>query len=309
MMTINQEPIVLLVDDNEKFRDYIRDATLAQKREFQTTSTFKMAQKFVHDRPNDLFAAYIDCHLHTEEQSGLELVRYFRRVAPERVVSYLLTSDERDDTEDEALDAGAYHVFNKNTPIHRLIRYATKAHIEKLLIKDHTDRLTGLLSYGTFCEMVEAEMQATRTRKDEMHPSVFFLLFIDVDYFKSINDEHGHLFGDEALKRIAATMRHNLRPGDHVCRKSGDEFLIWLFGATERQAMSIAKKLQLKVRETRLNDKEDEPAIYSSITFGFAQIRREEMSMDIHGDLLKLIDLADTGGKRGLLAAKRNRQR
>ncbi len=307
MATI-EEPIVLLVDDNENFRDYIRDASRAQNREFQTVSTFRLAQKFAHDRPNDQLVAYIDRHLHTPEQNGLELVRYFRRVAPERVVSYLLTSDERDLTEEEALDAGAYHVFNKNTPIHRLIRYAKKSHIDKLLVKENTDRLTGLLTYGTFCEMVEAEMLATRTRKDEQHPSNFALLFFDVDYFKLFNDERGHLFGDEALRRIAATLRHNLRPGDHICRKSGDEFLVWLFGATERQAETIGRKLQMKVGETRLSDNENEPAVYGSVSFGLSCIGREEISADAHKDLERLVEGADTGGKRSLQSAKQGRR-
>lgn len=307
-MTATKEPIVLVVDDNSTFRDFIRDASKAQEREFQTVSTFRLAQKFVHERPNELFAALIDRHLHTEEENGLALVRYFRRVAPERVVSYMLTSDERDATEEEALDAGAYHVFNKNTPVHRLIRYCSRAHIEKLLIKDTTDRLTGLLSFGTFCEMAEAEMHAARTRQDKQHPGVFSLLFFDVDYFKAINDERGHLFGDEALRRISATLRHNLRPGDHICRKSGDEFIVLLGGTDELRAETIGHKLQMKVRETRLNEPEDGKAVHASVSFGLAQMRREEMSADVHSDLLRLIELADTGGKRGLLIVKRQRR-
>ena len=53
------------------------------------------------------------------------------------------------------------------------------------------------------------------------------MILFDVDYFKSANDQFGHIFGDEVLKYVAQRMRQNIRQGDIAARVGGDEFLIF----------------------------------------------------------------------------------
>ena len=60
------------------------------------------------------------------------------------------------------------------------------------------------------------------------------VLMVDVDHFKSINDQHGHAVGDLVLSRIADQIRHQLRPADHLARYGGEEFVI-LLTMTDRQ--------------------------------------------------------------------------
>lgn len=69
------------------------------------------------------------------------------------------------------------------------------------------------------------------------------LLMLDVDFFKSINDTHGHLVGDRALKLISARMRHNLRFYDTPFRYGGEEFVIILNNTGPREAKRIGQRL------------------------------------------------------------------
>lgn len=69
------------------------------------------------------------------------------------------------------------------------------------------------------------------------------LIMLDVDYFKTINDTHGHLVGDRALQLIAARLRHNLRFYDTPFRYGGEEFVIILSDTGAQEARAIAHRL------------------------------------------------------------------
>ena len=180
MMT-SEASSVLLVDDDQDFRRYIREASRAEGREFNTASNFNVALSVIHKEQKRYMSIFVDIHLHQAERGGLQLVEYVRKVAPHRVVPYVLTGDESDETEDAALETGAYHVFYKNTPVRRLIRYTRLAYVRKLVENQTKDKLTGLLNYETFQEMVMAEMSTARDHPDPQHPESFSLLFLCLD--------------------------------------------------------------------------------------------------------------------------------
>lgn len=98
------------------------------------------------------------------------------------------------------------------------------------------DGMTGLLNRESFL----SELDQRR-----LEPGA--LLFIDVDNFKTINDEHGHLAGDEALLAVCAAVRSGLRDGDVVARIGGEEFAALLIGAGEDEAMLVAERIRSEV--------------------------------------------------------------
>jgi diguanylate cyclase (GGDEF)-like protein len=103
-----------------------------------------------------------------------------------------------------------------------------------------TDPLTGLLNRRSFLE----EMNRRVERLDrEGLPGT--LMFVDLDYFKALNDAWGHEIGDEALTLTAQLLRDTVRPADLVARLGGDEFALWLDGSDELTAAERGERLRL----------------------------------------------------------------
>lgn len=75
------------------------------------------------------------------------------------------------------------------------------------------------------------------------------LLFVDVDGFKKINDEHGHLFGDRVLAHVASRIKCNVRKDTEIIRFGGDEFIILLTDAAITQACAVAERIRCAVGE------------------------------------------------------------
>lgn len=99
----------------------------------------------------------------------------------------------------------------------------------------HHDVLTGLPNRGLFHELL-GNAVARWQRLD----GKFAVLFLDLDRFKAINDEHGHERGDLLLKQFAARLRAAVRTADTVARLAGDEFVILLEGASNTADLSTA---------------------------------------------------------------------
>jgi diguanylate cyclase (GGDEF)-like protein len=101
------------------------------------------------------------------------------------------------------------------------------------------DALTGLHNYRVFHRRLTEEEERSRRYG---HP--FSLLILDLDYFKTINDTHGHLAGDEALRAIAARIGHAVRPVDLVARYGGEEFALILPETASVGALATAERIR-----------------------------------------------------------------
>ena len=70
------------------------------------------------------------------------------------------------------------------------------------------------------------------------------IIMIDLDHFKKLNDKHGHLFGDECLKKAARAIEHEVaRPSDCVSRYGGEEFIVLLPNTNSKGAYNISKRM------------------------------------------------------------------
>jgi diguanylate cyclase len=122
--------------------------------------------------------------------------------------------------------------------------------IEAHMSLSMTDPLTGLLNRRGFDEQLEARI-AARRRDGE----AFSVLVLDVDYFKQINDNYGHLVGDRMLVAVAQALRESLRQADSVARYGGDEFAILLPNSTLEEGVVVAHKLTSKVASTAVEER------------------------------------------------------
>ena len=111
-----------------------------------------------------------------------------------------------------------------------------------------TDGLTGLLNRRAFDDAIDAEI-----RRTSRSGTALSLLLVDVDLFKSYNDQYGHLAGDEALRRVANLLKGSLkRPGDVVARFGGEEFVAILPDTDEDGAYLVAEGFRRALSDARL---------------------------------------------------------
>lgn len=108
------------------------------------------------------------------------------------------------------------------------------------------DALTGAFNRGAILEILEMELH----RASRLGSQVGILL-ADVDHFKSLNDEFGHLAGDGALQAVAETMRRSLRPYDSLGRYGGEEFLVVLPDCPPEVTATVAERLRAQVETLR----------------------------------------------------------
>lgn len=116
---------------------------------------------------------------------------------------------------------------------------------EKLQVLASTDELTAILNRRAFTSLVADYLKGGPPLQAVTEGT---FLVIDADYFKRINDNHGHDWGDEALQRIAMTVKDSVRENDLVGRIGGEEFGVLLVGADLATARVVAERIQRAVR-------------------------------------------------------------
>ena len=108
-----------------------------------------------------------------------------------------------------------------------------KKSIERLNFKASHDELTGAYNRAGFDLLLSSLDQAST-----------YLLMLDVDNFKAINDTYGHQTGDKVLKKLVQVLKKNFRSDDYICRLGGDEFVVFMVHSDETQRKLIKMKLE-----------------------------------------------------------------
>ncbi|EOS55649.1 GGDEF domain-containing protein [Paenibacillus barengoltzii] len=114
--------------------------------------------------------------------------------------------------------------------------------IRKMREAANRDFLTSLYNSRAFAKKMEQKIAAAQ--RDNIP---FTLLIIDIDYFKRVNDQYGHLAGDAVLLQIADVMRETFSQRDHIARKGGEEFVILVDRCDADQIKVIAERLRRNV--------------------------------------------------------------
>jgi diguanylate cyclase (GGDEF)-like protein len=147
-----------------------------------------------------------------------------------------------------------------------------------------TDRLTGLASREHMIRRIEDRLVRQQRRGDD---TAFALLFLDVNGFKLVNDQHGHAIGDKVLAELGQRMQGTLRDGDLVARWSGDEFVILLDRLVAGDAaQQVVDKLHAALAAP-LACLPTEPATQVSVAIGLARCPEDGR------DLASLLKAAD----------------
>jgi len=158
-------------------------------------------------------------------------------------------------------------------------------YVERVKQLAYLDGLTGIFNRRFFELRIMEEIERARRYGTGMA-----VVMIDIDQFKRLNDEFGHLLGDEVLRQVSSLFQRQLRKIDVVCRYGGEEFAILLSQTNTPQAMTIAEKLRRMVEGWQF------PGVPRTVT-----ISAGVASFPIHGKTRdEIIHAADSG----LYAAK-----
>ncbi|USE84838.1 GGDEF domain-containing protein [Acinetobacter tibetensis] len=136
------------------------------------------------------------------------------------------------------------------------------------------DPLTNLLNRRGFYEKAKSALSC-------ISQDTYFLLMCDIDHFKRINDQHGHLIGDSILQQVGQIIRENVRDQDLVGRFGGEEFILLLQVDDQHQAYTIAERIRVNIETSQLSVSK----ISVTASFGLAQIFEQ--------DFIRAIGVAD----------------
>jgi diguanylate cyclase (GGDEF)-like protein len=188
---------------------------------------------------------------------GVEVCRRLRASGKEPYI-YILLLTARTESVDlvEGIEAGADDYLTK--PLNALeLRARLRAGRrivelqeqllmarEALRLQATHDGLTGLLNRSAVMEILHKEL--ARSHRGDQPLS---LLLVDLDHFKQINDQHGHLAGDAVLREAAARMKSAIRRYDSLGRYGGEEFLVVLPGCDTAGGAAQAERLRLSLAQ------------------------------------------------------------
>ena len=150
------------------------------------------------------------------------------------------------------------------------------------------DPLTGVANRRYFYQRAAIEIVAAYRRRAPLT-----CLMLDIDFFKRVNDDHGHAAGDQVLKRVAEIIAAGIRPYDLLGRLGGEEFAVLLPDADQKTALAIAERLRIAIGAS--------PALVDgiplpvTISIGVSALTAEDATID------PLLDRAD----RALYQAKK----
>ena len=157
--------------------------------------------------------------------------------------------------------------------------------LEKTRDETRRDPLTGIFNRRALDDYLTALIDNNRLRRKS-----FALLLLDIDNFKSVNDNYGHLVGDQVIRAMAGACVDVLREDDFVARFGGEEFVALMPGASKRAAAKRADKLRAAIANTRfsLPAENREDYLHLTVSIGVTEFQ----SGDTRAGLIERADQA-----------------
>lgn len=241
----NRKPRVLIVDDSEVESLYL-EALLSE--EFEPIRARNLIDFWAHmaEEPPDLIL--MDIML--KEISGFELTQQLKRNSEYEMIPVIfVTSLESADDIERGFEVGGHDYVTKPVMQRELkarMRAALRLkHLEQdLRLRSVTDYLTGAYNRRYFFEAVESNLSYAQ----RMHRNLC-LAMLDIDFFKKVNDEHGHEAGDTVLQHFTQTVRSQIRKYDILTRFGGEEFVIQFFDCSIAKSLDLLQRIRASLIE------------------------------------------------------------
>jgi two-component system cell cycle response regulator len=208
--------------------------------------------------------------------SGLDVLAQVKRNPDlESTPVILVTANADDHNVAEGLDMGAFDYIIKPYSLLVLlarVRAALREKERKDLLEKWatTDPLTGLYNRRHFFELADRELERSRRLKSELS-----FIMLDIDFFKQVNDKHGHLSGDCGLVQLAKILKDALRKVDFCCRFGGEEFVLCLPDTASQGAWEVAERIRTQVSCSPIII-QDQQEIQIQISLGITSSKRDK---------------------------------
>ncbi|TXK85516.1 response regulator [Paenibacillus sp. N3.4] len=233
---------LLLVDDDEVLRCYLTRRLQLDDCMVDEASDVESAILLLREHTYDL--VILDLMMHP--QSGYELFEFLKEDPTLKWLPLIVLSG-RNDLNDKVrcFHLGADDYVTKPFQYEELAAriYALLKRTKNFEQLAFRDPLTGVFNRRYFHLQIGQELQ-----RIERYPASISLIFIDIDFFKRINDSYGHHVGDLVLQGLAHLLQINLRTTDLLARFGGEEFVIALPNTTGEQATAAIQQILDKVR-------------------------------------------------------------
>ena len=272
---------LLLIDDCDSVHALLRVRLRDEELEIRSASDGPSGIEVARSWMPDLILLDVDM----PEMDGFEVCRQLKADPQTMAASVIfLTGHAASDEKIRGLELGAVDYISKpfdpaelKARVRATLR--TKYLVDLLSKKAMIDGLTGLYNRAYFDSRLVNELSQARRSGQPLA-----CLMLDIDRFKSLNDTHGHPFGDEVLRRIAIVLAETVRSEDIVCRYGGEEFGILLPNTSPVAARALAERIRESVAACTLHHNSYEVNVTCSV--GVASVQ--------HGDVPPLlVELAD----------------
>lgn len=262
--SLNDHKRVLVIDDDVEFVTYVKE--VLEKSDYQVSIALTA------ERGLKLFYQWKPCLLLLDivlpDQSGMEvLLQIVEKAKLEHIPIMMVSGNFTVENQINAYRSGAMDFLAKPFDVGLLTalidnRFMMKMDWDRSIT---LDELTGAFNRKHFNHVIKQQIDAFTHKND-----LFSLVMLDLDYFKHVNDEYGHLKGDEVLQAFAATAREVTAAKGIFCRYGGEEFALILPYFDSIGATSIVDKLRKQFNHIKFRTGEE--TFQVTFSSGIAQL-------------------------------------
>jgi len=281
----NEKIKILIADDEASIRDALKAILLSENYNLVIAKNGKEAVEVFKKESPDLVILDVQMPYYT----GFQVLEKIRKIMGERYIPIIfLTVSVKIDDKLKALYGGAVDYLTKPvSPEEILARVKNFVEIkerhDKLKEAAVYDWMTGAMNKGHFIKEAAAELEKAVRNKTPLS-----FIFMDVDKFKKINDEIGHLAGDAVISEFGRRLKKLTRNIDLLGRFGGDEFMIMLPHKGKKDALTVAKRIteETKSKPIPFNSK----SVHVTASLGIVSIETNK-AISIE-DLMRIADEA-----------------